>query len=173
VNALQRVRRETALSKPTPWTARVWREYRAGNLTRACRDVLLVLPTFNGRLGLIPSHAAIAGRARCNVKTVQRALAAGRTLGLVSWIARRIRSGWRVLRTSNAYKLTTPETAVIQGARTNGLKAARILRIRESLRLQDSEAVLRRQNAPLLAAMQAVAAAGTDLLAARRRLWGQ
>jgi hypothetical protein len=33
---------------PIVWTTRVWQEYRAGNLTRAFRDVLLTLRTFRG-----------------------------------------------------------------------------------------------------------------------------
>ena len=39
------------------WKVRVWREFRAENLTRSWRDVLLTLQTFRGRLGMIcPSH---------------------------------------------------------------------------------------------------------------------
>jgi DNA-binding transcriptional MocR family regulator len=88
---------------PTPclWTARVWAEFRAGNLTRHLRDVLL---TFRGHSGASwPSHATLANRAKCSVKTVQRALKQGDHLGLVSWIERRVRAGWRLLRTSNSY----------------------------------------------------------------------
>ena len=50
---------------PTPWTSRIWQEFRAGNLTRAGRDVLLTLRTYRGHGGLIcPSHATLADRAR-------------------------------------------------------------------------------------------------------------
>ena len=39
----------------------VWAEFRAGNLTRAGRDVLLTLRTFRGHGGEIhPSHATLA-----------------------------------------------------------------------------------------------------------------
>ena len=77
----------------TDWTARVWAEFRAGNLTRVWRDVLLTLKTYRGHGGLIcPSHATLAERARCSVRTVQRALAMGRRLGLVSWSERRVRA---------------------------------------------------------------------------------
>ena len=59
----------------SPWTARVWQEYRAGNLTRAYRDVLLTLRTFRGHGGHCwPSHATLADRAECCTRTVQRAL---------------------------------------------------------------------------------------------------
>lgn len=100
------------------WTDRVWHEFRAGNLTRAYRDVLLTLRTFRGSGGLIcPSHATLADRAGCVVRTVARALAMARDLGLVSWGERRVRAAWRWLRTSNTYRLMTPDTAVRAGMR--------------------------------------------------------
>ena len=95
---------------PTPWTARVWKEFHAGNLTRAFRDVLLTLRTYRGRGGSIhPSHETLADRANCHPSTAQRALHAARDLGLVGWTERRVRAAWRSLRTSNRYWLTTPE----------------------------------------------------------------
>ena len=39
---------------PTPWTTRIWQEFRAGNLTRAARDVLLTLHTYRGTGGAPP-----------------------------------------------------------------------------------------------------------------------
>jgi len=65
------------------WFSRVYREFEAGNLTRAYRDVLLALGRFDGPLGIFPSHRTLAARARCGVRTVQRALQAARRLGLV------------------------------------------------------------------------------------------
>jgi hypothetical protein len=101
-----------------PWRDRVWQEFRAGNLTRAYRDVLLTLATFRGAGGLIcPAHATLAGRAQCSVSTVRRALAQGFRVGLVSWMERRIRAGWRWLRTSNAYRLAVPDGPVRHGMR--------------------------------------------------------
>jgi uncharacterized protein RhaS with RHS repeats len=95
------------------WTDRIWREYRAGTLTRTYRDVLLTLRTYRGRGGLIcPGHETLADRAGCSVSTVQRALHHARRLGLVSWSERRIRSGWRWLRTSNTYALTIPDAPI-------------------------------------------------------------
>ena len=38
---------------PNDWTARIWAEFRAGNLTRAWRDALLTLATFRGHGGII------------------------------------------------------------------------------------------------------------------------
>jgi len=93
-------------------------EFRAGNLTRAYRDVLLTLATFRGAGGLIcPAHATLADRARCSVSTVRRALAQAFRLGLVSWTERRIRAGWRWLRTSSAYRLVVPGGSVQRGMR--------------------------------------------------------
>ena len=103
--------------QPT-WTARVWAEFRARNLTRTERDVLLTLRTFRAPGGgCWPSHATLAERTRCSVRTVIRALAAARTLGLVDWTERRVRRGWRWLRTSNLYRLTTPAGRVVSAAR--------------------------------------------------------
>jgi Helix-turn-helix domain len=101
---------------PTPWRDRVWQEFRAGNLTRAARDVLLVLRTYRSAGGTAwPSHAALADRVRCGARTVRRALAAAQRLGLVDWCERRVRSGWRWLRTSNLYRFLLPETPVATG----------------------------------------------------------
>lgn len=100
------------------WTDRVWREFHAGNLTRSYRDVLLTLRTFRGTGGLcVPAHATLADRARCCVRTVQRALQQAQELGLVFWVERRVRAGWRWLRSSNAYRLAIPEASVQPGMR--------------------------------------------------------
>jgi hypothetical protein len=103
----------------TEWTKRVWAEFRAGNLTRAWRDVLLTLATFRGRGGTIcPAHQTVADRASLKAsKTVERALHAARDLGLVEWSERRFRRGWRWLRTSNLYRLIVPDAVVEPGLR--------------------------------------------------------
>ena len=91
-------------------------EYRAENLTRTERDVLLTLRTFRGNGGAIhPSHDTLAGRVKCHVSSIQRALRQARELGLVTWIERRVRAGWRWLSTSNAYRLAVPDTPVEAG----------------------------------------------------------
>jgi hypothetical protein len=101
------------LPPESPWKARVWAEFRAGNLTRAYRDVLLTLRSFRGRDGACcPSHATVADRMRACPKTVWRALQAARELGLVEWSERRVRRGWQWLRTSNAYRLILPDAPV-------------------------------------------------------------
>jgi len=103
---------------PNDWTARVWAEFRAGNLTRAWRDVLLTLRTYRGHGGLIcPAHDTLAERAKCSARTVQRALQQARALGLVSWAERRVRAAWRWLRASNRYVLELPADPVQPGPR--------------------------------------------------------
>ncbi len=110
---------------PALWTNRVWHEFRAGNLTRNYRDVLLTLRTFRGTGGLcVPAHATLADRARCSVRTVQRALVQAQVLDLVSWTERRVRAGWRWLRTSNAYRLAVPDGPVQLGMRAPFLRPA-------------------------------------------------
>jgi hypothetical protein len=95
------------------WFSRIHREFEAGNLTRHYRDVLLALGRFGScRFGIFPSHETLATRARCSVRTVQRALQAARALGLVDWAARRVRAAWRSLRASNRYVLMVPKGPV-------------------------------------------------------------
>jgi hypothetical protein len=106
------------------WFSRVHREFEAGTLTRTARDVLLVLGRFHPcRFGIFPSHATLAARARCSVRTVQRALQAARTLGLLDWCARRIRAAWRSLRASNRYVLKLPTGPVRMPIATTGQEA--------------------------------------------------
>lgn len=146
---------------PETWTALVWKHFHARNLTRAYRDVLLTLETFRGHGGAIwPSHDTLAGRSGCVAKTVQRALAIGRELGLVDWSERRIKRGWRWLRTSNSYRLTQPDEPVRPSLHrpraTNGQRG----RGGESLKKEGRKAALE--------AMKREAASVGDLLAARQ-----
>jgi hypothetical protein len=95
------------------WANRIWQEFRAGNLTPTWRDVLTCLHGYRGAGGVAwPSHDTLADRARCDPRTVRRALEAARDLGLVAWTARRVRVGWRSLRSSNCYRFLRPEAAV-------------------------------------------------------------
>ena len=113
-------------SWPTPWTRRVWAEFHAGNLTRTARDVLLTLRTYSCDGGPAwPSQTTLAGRAGCTERTVRRALEHAHGLGLVTWFERRIRAGWRWLRTSNLYHLTMPAGPVVALPRTTGHRVRR------------------------------------------------
>jgi Helix-turn-helix domain len=142
---------------PTPWTTRIWQEFRAGNLTRAARDVLLTLHTYRGAGGAAwPSHATLADRANCCPRTVQRALQRARELDLVHWAERRVRAGWRWLRTSNLYRFVMPTAPVRPCPRAPAS-------------LTDSEAGEGRvSKKEALEEMLRAAAAAPDLLAARR-----
>jgi hypothetical protein len=96
------------LSASPPWRDYVWHAFRANHLTPLHRDVLLRLGEY-ARCGAIwPSHQTLAERARCHVETVRRALSKGRDLGLIDWAERRVRRGWRWLRTTNVYRLLKP-----------------------------------------------------------------
>ncbi len=158
------------MSNPSLWTSRVWEEFHADNLTRAYRDVLLTLRTFRGHGGLcIPSHATLADRAGCCVRTVQRALHQAQCLGLVSWVERRVKAAWRWLRSSNSYRLDVPADAVRTGMRPAWPRrstAGQFGRGGESERKQ--EANTGRKAA--LAEFTRAAAALPDLLARRRQV---
>ena len=146
----------------TPWIARVWADYRAGNLTRANRDVLLTLYTFRGAGGQCwPSHATLADRARCCTRTVQRALQQGQHLGLVDWAERRVRAGWRWLQTSNLYRFLTPQAPVQPGLRAPCRRARATL-----TDIATGEGRGNKKEA--LEQMRLEAAAAPDLLAMRR-----
>jgi hypothetical protein len=82
------------------------------------RDVLLTLRTFRCHGGgIFPAHATLAECTSLSAKTVERALHAARDLGLVTWSERRVRRGWRWLRTSNLYRLVVPDAPLQTGLR--------------------------------------------------------
>jgi Helix-turn-helix domain len=148
-----------------PWITRVWREYRADNLTRAYRDVLLTLRTFRGHGGQCwPSHETLADRAECCTRTVGRALKQAQHLGLVDWRERRVRAGWRWLRSSNLYRFITPTVPVQAGMRP-------VSRASTLTDIPAGEGRASKQVA-LNEALRA-AAVGPDLLLARRLMMTQ
>jgi hypothetical protein len=82
---------------------------RARRLTACAGDVAEALLRRLGTSGqLDPTHETIAEDAGCRARTVRRALAALKAVGLVMWQCRLVRDGWRVAQTSNAYMLLTP-----------------------------------------------------------------
>ena len=144
------------------WTTRVWQEFRAGNLSRGQRDVLLCLHTFRGTGGVAwPSHATLADRAKCCTRTVARALAQAQALGLVSWVERRFRAGWRWLQSSNLYRFMTPS-----GPTLEVLRQPKVVRVAQT----DSGAGEGREVSKKAAfdAILRAAAAAPDLLLRRR-----
>jgi hypothetical protein len=150
----------------TSWPARVWQEFRAGNLTRAYRDCLLTLHSFRGPGGVAwPAHATLAERAKCGVRTAQRALRLAAELDLVSWHERRRRAGWRSLRTSNLYRFLTPVAPVQSALRP-------VFRRHATAGQADGGGESRSKKAALRAMLEA-AQGLPDLLARRRAVMDQ
>jgi hypothetical protein len=84
--------------------------HRAGRISRTCRDIDLALLKRLGATGRCdPSHATLAMDAGCKTpKTSERATAALKTLGLLTWVRRLVRTsatGWLAEQTSNQYCL--------------------------------------------------------------------
>jgi hypothetical protein len=69
---------------------------------------------------LDPSHQTIADDVGCDARSVRRALVAFRSCGLVLWVQRLVRTGWRAAQTSNAYALTIGEPPAIPGRCSDG-----------------------------------------------------
>ena len=70
--------------------------HRFGRLTRAARDVGEALVRRLGADGRCdPTHATLASDAACDARTVRRATAALRDLGMLRWQTRLVRAGWR------------------------------------------------------------------------------
>jgi hypothetical protein len=146
------------------WIDRVWHEFHAGNLTRTWRDVLLTLHSWRGCGAIWPSHATLALRCKCSVKTVQRALQAARSLGLVSWAERRIKALWRSLRASNRYVLALPGGAVNPARRRAPFTTGHFARGRE----REEKQRRCEQDTGALTELMHRASALPDLLLARR-----
>lgn len=84
--------------------------HRAGRITRACRDIGLALLKRLGTTGRCdPAYRTLAADAGCKcAKTAERATAALKVLGLLTWQRRLVRTsatGWRAEQTSNQYCL--------------------------------------------------------------------
>jgi helix-turn-helix protein len=80
---------------------------RAGRLSPSGQIVGTALLRRVGENGQCdPAQATLAADAGCCLRTVKRALAVMRRLGLVCWQMRLVRVGWRAEQSSNAYVLT-------------------------------------------------------------------
>ncbi len=91
---------------------RVLAELRVGNLTHIAKDIAFVLSGYPSHAYCWPSHATLADRAACSVRTVQRSLERLRTLGLMDWTPRYRPGRGRGHRASNVYRLAVPKEAV-------------------------------------------------------------
>jgi hypothetical protein len=143
------------------WFSRLKREYEAGNLPAKQYLVLCELGRFDRcRLGIFPSHRTLAARARCGLRTVQRALQAARRLGLVEWTATRVRAAWRALRGPNRYVLKAPAAPVQWAHRTTGQSGRRDT--------NEQKKPARERSSGTIRAMLEAARGLPDLLKARR-----
>lgn len=103
------------------WKARLRLYRRAGKLTPLYEDIGLAMLKRLGADGrLDPSHQTVADDVGCDPRSVRRALAAFKACGLVMWVQRLVRAGWRVEQVSNAYALTIGDPPPIPPARTGG-----------------------------------------------------
>jgi hypothetical protein len=66
-----------------------------------------------------PSHDRISQDVGCGARTVRRALAALKALGLLMWQCRLVRDGWRCAQTSNSYVLV-PGAGTLAAAACDG-----------------------------------------------------
>jgi hypothetical protein len=96
------------------WQARIDIHRRAGRITDGEAYVGAALIRRLGQDGRCdPSQATLASDSGESLSTVKRALRALAGLGMVSWVRRLIREGWRTEQTSNAYMLTLGDPAKI------------------------------------------------------------
>ena len=99
------------------WRRLVHRHVRAGGIGPKGAWALELLPDYLAKDGrLDPSHACLAADAGVGERTVERALADARALGLLDWDRRLVRTGWRAEQTSNAYVLIVPGSRAGEGA---------------------------------------------------------
>ncbi|MBV9747921.1 MAG: hypothetical protein JO157_03810 [Acetobacteraceae bacterium] len=110
-------RRALSADQRRAWLARACLERRAGRLTALWVEVGRALLRRLGTDGRCdPAHATLAADASCSERTVRRALAALREVGLLTWEQRLVRRPWpeggagatRCEQTSNAYELLPP-----------------------------------------------------------------
>jgi hypothetical protein len=91
------------------WRYIVHHHVRAGRIGPKGAWALEILPDYLARDGRCdPSHARLAADAGVGERTVERALADAKALGLLDWDRRIVRTGWRAEQTSNAYVLIVP-----------------------------------------------------------------
>ncbi len=103
------------------WRARLDIHRRAGRLTALQCEVGRAMLRRLGQDGrLDPSMETIAADAGASVRSVQRAVAALSSCGLLTWTRRLVRTGWRAAQTSNAYVLTVGDPPAWPAARCGG-----------------------------------------------------
>jgi len=81
--------------------AMILNTFRAGQLSRTAKDVLLIIGSNQQRP---MSFATIAHLAKCSRRSVAYAVQQAEALGIIERTQRRVRRGNRVLRGANAYR---------------------------------------------------------------------
>jgi len=141
------------------WRARVNFARRAGRITALQAEAALALLKRLGERGQCdPTHETIAKDAGCKRGTVITALARLRDCGLLTWVRRIVRSGWRCEQTSNAYVLVVSTGWSCES------------KVRTATRTDISSSALEGRQKALAAMIEASVDIG-DLLAARRAAW--
>jgi hypothetical protein len=109
----------------TAWRLRVKAEHLGGNLTPARRDALVALVGLQCAGDTEPTDEAVAALAGCSARTVRRARADARELGLLSWTrTRRLVCGaWR--QGPNRYDLRMPASPVCRGGQDGRTRQTR------------------------------------------------
>jgi hypothetical protein len=136
-----------------------------GNLTVCWAFVLYALPSwFNWKDGRCdPSHETIADQVDLSVKTVQRAFAMAKRLGLIGWDQRKVETkGGEICQVTNQYRIL-PGLA----EPTDAPKVAPPSRERPSIRIKESESGCSDSTNPIEKALAALAAAGGLVLRPR------
>ncbi|MGE4048413.1 MAG: helix-turn-helix domain-containing protein [Acetobacteraceae bacterium] len=104
---------------------------RARRISPTIRDVGEALLRRLGQDGQCdPAHETLADDVGCSDRTVRRATAALRGLGLLSWQQRLVRDGWAVRQTSNSYALSVDAALPSCGGQTG--REIRKIRILEA-----------------------------------------
>jgi hypothetical protein len=140
------------------WRMRVCAECAAGNLTRARKDALTALLALMSEGDAEPSDAEVAALAHCSSRTVRRARADARLLGLLRWERTRQQRGERVVQGRNRYGVSVPASPVCPRHQVARLAA-------QGRQIQKKEA----QEAPRVVPIMPVHVAAAALEAIRRR----
>jgi hypothetical protein len=124
------------------WRLRVCAEHAAGNLTPARRDALTTLLRLLCTGDAEPSDAEVAEAAHCSARTVRRARADARELGLLRWQRTRQLRGTRVVQGRNRYAINVPAGPVCP--RVQADRPAAQARLRREKEIQDAPRTLPR-----------------------------
>ena len=152
----------------TDWRMRVKAEHLARNLTPARRDALVALQALICTGDTAPTDEAVAALAGCSSRTVRRARADARELGLLTWqqTRRLVAGAWR--RGPNTYSLRVSADPVCpSGQPGRASQARKIERAQEPARTVAAQ--LAAYGLPSLGAAAAELAALNARRAAARR----